>query len=273
MAEQNKDQVAELSAKLSALENESQRLLAALQWSSIVRNILLVCLVGFVAVFGLLYYRLYKDITERKLHEFQTILAAQQDELLEPLTKEAFKLTEDVGPELVTIFEKQIEKDGNKYVNAFNQEREILSQNLQVQVDQTASGLYEKLLNDHEQILREEFPQISSEEDVKMLHDNMGKVYQQLVQRYYIDYFHKEIERMALAIDKFPMAEPDESKGPLAQQVMYELMEMAQMMMVGPSDDLNLAAARESFAIPASSEKAVPSEQPKPDVPDDSGGN
>jgi hypothetical protein len=250
MAEPNRDQVAELSAQLSALEGESQRLLSALQWSSTVRNILLLCLVLFVVVFGWLYYTLSQDIRTRKLEEFKTILADQQHELLEPFSREAFKLAEDVGPEVLQVLQKQVEKDGQKYVNAFNAERDVLTKNLEVHVDESVSKIYERLLDDHEKILQEEFPELNTEGNRTKLRANMSQTYRQLVKRYYIDYFHKEIERMALAIDNFPTAEPDESKGPLAQQVLYELMEMIQMMMVGPSDDLNLNAARESFSTP-----------------------
>lgn len=256
MAEKNNDQVAELSAQLSALEAESQRLLSALQWSSTVRNILALCLVAFVVVFGWTYYNLYREITQQKVAQFQNILAEQQHELLEPMTREAFKLAEDVGPDVLTVFQEQIEKDGRDYVKAFNVERAALSENLEKHVENSANKLYERLMADHEKILQEEFPQLDTEGNRAKLHTNMARVYKQLVQRYYIDYFHKEIERMALAIDNFPMADPDESKGPLAQQILYELMEMVQMMMVGPAGDVNVNAAGD--AAPATSEAAPP---------------
>jgi len=230
MAEQNKDQVTQLSAQLSALESESQRLLAALQWSSLVRNILLLCLVGFVVVFGWLYFKLYRDITQNKLAEFQRILNERQSELVEPLSREAFQLAQDVSPDVLKAFEWRIQSDGRKYVKAFNTERDIISQNLQAQVEDASVKLYERLLNDHEKILKEEFPQLDAQ-DQATLHQNMEKTYRQIAQRYYIDHFHTEIEKLTVAIDNFPMSEPDEAKGPLAQQVLYELMEMVQMMM------------------------------------------
>ncbi len=276
MAEKNNDQVAELSAQLSALEGESQRLLSALQWSSTVRNILLLCLVAFVVVFGIFYYNLFRDIKEKRVIEFQNMLAdpAHQQELLEPLSKEAFQLAEDVGPAVLNAFQRRLESDGRKYVQAFNVQRDTLTDNLEVHVEGAANKIYERLLDDHEKILREEFPQLDTEGNRLKLHSNMAKTYRQMVQRYYIDYFHKEIERMALAVDNFPVADPDETKGPLAQQILYELMEMVQMMMVGPSDDLNLNAARESFSNPpAASEPTPPAEEPKKDAAATSGGN
>ncbi len=273
MAEQNKDQVAELSAQLSALESESQHLLSALQWSSLVRNILLLSLVAFVAVFGLLYYKLYKDITEKKLAEFQTILAERQQELLEPLSKEAFQLAQDVGPDILTAFQYRVESDGDKYIKAFNAERDIVKKNLEAQVEASAHDLYERLLNDHEKILQEEFPQLD-EDDKNRLHANMEQTYRQLVKRYYVDYFHTEIERLALSIDNFPMSEPDQSKGPLAQQVLYELMEMVQMMMVGPTDDLKPVEAGTSTTMPAANPQVPAADKSSVDaIPNSSGGN
>lgn len=258
MSEANKDQVAELSAQLSALENESQRLLSALQWSSTVRNILLLCLVAFCVVFGYLYYSLYREVNEQKIAQIQAILVEKQDEILKPVTDEAYALVQDVGPEVVEIFQKRIESDGKKYVNAFTKERDILSKNLELHVEEAANQTYEKLLADHEKILQEEFPDLDNEANRARLHTNMAETYKEVVRRYYIDYFKKEIEKMAVAVDQFPVAEPDEAKGPLAQQVLYELMEMVQMMMVGPSDDLNLAAAREAFANPPSGSTSEP---------------
>ena len=263
MSEQNKDQVAQLSAQLNALENESQRLLAALSWSSTVRNILLLCFVAFVVVFGWLYYSLYREIKDKKLVQLQAMLSEQQDELLQPVSQEALRLAQEVAPDVLTVVQNRVQADGKKFVKAFNAERDILNQNLQLRVEESANKLYEKLLDSHEKILQEEFPELRNEAAQAKLHDNLGKTYRQLVQRYYIDYFHKEIERMALAVDQFPIADADDSKGPLAQQVLYELMEMVQMMMVGPSDDLNLKATRESFTNPAGSQAAPANEQPK----------
>lgn len=269
MSDANKDAVAELSAQLSSLENEAQRLLSALQYSSTVRNILLLCLVAFCVVFGWLYYRLYREVQDKKIPQLQSIIAEQQNEILEPLTKEAFTLVEDVGPEVVEVFQRRIESDGKKYVKAFEAERDVLSKNLEVHLEDAVNKTYEKLLDDHEKILQEEFPEFTSEGNRLKLHTNMAQTYRQLVRRYYIDYFHNEIEKMALAVDQFPVAEPDEAKGPLPQQVLYELMEMVQMMMVGPTDDLNVAAAREAFSSPANE---APESEPKADPPASSEG-
>jgi hypothetical protein len=257
MADANKDQVAELSAKLNALESESQRLLAALSWSSTVRNILLLCLVGFVVVFGWLYYQLIRDFQQKRFDEIVTAFQSRQDELVAPLSQEAAKLVETVGPDVLSAFGTRVEADGNKYIAAFNAEREKLNESLGTQVEAAAHKLYDRLLNDHEKILREEFPQLN-DDDQKRLHANMERTYRQIAQRYYIDYFQKEIERMTLAIDQFPMSDPDQAKGPLPQQVLYELMEMIQMMMVGPSEDLKPTAPTARPAATSQSNSANP---------------
>lgn len=248
--EPKNDQVAELSQQLRVLEERAQGLLAALRWSSWVRNVLFLCLLAFVVVFGILYYQLYQDITKNKLIEFQNILAEKQQELLEPVSREVFTLVEEVGPEVLQVFQKQIEADGTKYMDAFQKEREVLMADLETHLNEVVSTAYDKMLDEHEKILQAEFPELNSESNRAKLHANMEQTYDQLVRRYYIDYFHNEIERMTMAIDKFPMSEPDETKGPLAQQVLYELMEMIQMMMVEPSDPVGLAQATAAEGAP-----------------------
>ena len=116
--------------QVKRLETESRQLLSALKWSTRVRNMLLICMVAFVAGAGALFYGLFQEIRNSRLAETQQLFIERQDEFLEPLTQAALDVAQTAGPEVFHAFREQFTNDASRYLQVMGQQRDAIAQSL-----------------------------------------------------------------------------------------------------------------------------------------------
>jgi signal transduction histidine kinase len=256
-------QIAVLTDKLNALENESRRILRALQWSTKVRMILFFGLLLFVLISSFLFYRLYNDIKTRRLEEVQRLIAEQPAEFSEPLTRQIMALAEQEGPFVAEAFREQAQEDSQLYVAAFDEERTTLINNLQSQLETKMTASYATMLDEQEQMLKEEFPELEDPEKMQNIRDNMEKIYDKLSKRYYVEFLKDELEDIAVSLDGFPKSEPNDENIPVGEQIATEFLELVRMMLVNS----------DHYVIPPEAEVGARTRVRRPAVKDDSDDN
>lgn len=225
-------QLAAVTDKMNALENESRRILRALHWATKVRLILFCGLLLFVLVSAFLYYRLYIDIRTNRLAEVQRTIEAQPELFSEPLTRQILRLAEEEGPHIAEVFRLQAEADSEVIIAAMNAERDVLIKNLQTDMQEKLTASFSKMLDEQEEMLIKEFPVLEDPEKMENVRNNMEKVYQQFGQRYYVDFLKEELEEIAGKLDEFPASQPKMANISIAEQIGLELFELIRMTLV-----------------------------------------
>ena len=221
-----------LNAKLEALELESRRVLRAMRWSTRVRLILVLALLVFVIVFSLFFYRLYTDIRDRRVAEVQRIINERPEEFSEPLTRQLIQLAEGQGPYIGTVFREQIEKDSQKYVDAFDDERDVFITNMQTMLEGKLNAANAAVMEEHETILRREFPELMDDRKLELIKSNMEEIYTQVGKRYYVDFMGDRLKSIVSKLDTFPAAKPRQPGAPLSEQLASEMLELVRMMVI-----------------------------------------
>jgi len=224
-----KQVVSDPSVQLRELEEESRALLAALRWSSTVRNIILIGLILFVVVFGFLLWNFYQD-WDRRFAEIQRVATARQDEFLQPITQQVYALAQDTWPHVQTVVRTQVENDMPRYQKVFEKEWETMRTNLAGHIESSLFSTYESMIRDHEKILQEEFPELLDEARVNQFRINMEVVYRELAKRYYSDYFRAEFDRLVYLLNTFPAVEPDASRGATSEQIVSGMLDVVRML-------------------------------------------
>ncbi len=221
-----------LNAKLEALELESRRILRALRWSSKVRLILIIALILFVIVFSFLFYRLYNEIRDTRIAEVQRIINEQPQEFSEPLTRQLIVLAQDQGPYVGTVFREQIEEDSQKYVDAFDIEREEFVANMQTMLEDKLDEANAAVMEEHETILRREFPELVDDKKMELIKENMQEIYTQVGKRYYVDFMGDRLKAIVGKLDTFPASTPRQPGAALSEQIATEMLELVRMMVI-----------------------------------------
>jgi hypothetical protein len=221
-----------LNDKLSALENESMRILNALQWATKVRMILFFGLLLFALISAFLFYRLYIDIKDERIAKVQQIIAEKPAEFSEPLTRQVMSLAEEQGPFVMDVFRKQAQQDSELYLNALDTERETLINNLQKSVEVKLAASYTKLLDEQEALLVREFPELKDPRKMENVRRNLEMVYQKVGNRYYANYLKEELDELSNRLDTFPPTEPKQYGVPVAEQIAGESLELVRMMLI-----------------------------------------
>jgi len=254
-------QLAVLTDKLNALENESRRILRALQWATKVRMILFCALLMFVLVSLVLFYRLYVDVRYNRIALVQQTIEQQPERFSEPLTRQIMLLAEEQGPHVVEVFRAQAVEDSDVIVQALNQERTVLINNLQENMEQKLAVFSSSLLDEQEKLLVEEFPVLKDPEKMENVRKNMEKVYQQFAERYYVDFMKEELEEMAVKLDAFPPTEPKMANISIAEQIALEFIELVRMTVV--------YADKYVFSDDPAGENGVPDPEPEAGISGD----
>ncbi|MDG1873359.1 MAG: hypothetical protein P8J27_05585 [Mariniblastus sp.] len=226
------EQIEFLNEKLNELENESRRILQALNWSSKVRLILSVALLFFVLITGFLFYSLYVDIKTNRIAEVQRIINENPEEFSEPLTRQVMALAEEQGPFVVEAFRKQAQEDSELYLSAFDQERNTLISSMQNKLETKLADSYAAMLLEQEQMLREEFPVLKDPEKLAKIRANMEKVYDKIGKRYFVDSLRDEMENIADKLDTFPVSTPKVDNIPIVEQIASEMLELVRLMTI-----------------------------------------
>jgi len=166
------------------------------------------------------------------------------NESSEPAKKELRLLIENCQPVLTEAFQKQAEADMPKYTEVFTQERDKLRANLEVRLSREITARYQETGERCQEILREEFPQVQDPELLVKVYTSIEGIMEKLVEKYYSDQVHQELQELQHTWDDFEMADlPGPGEPPLEQKFVTSLLRLA-------ADKLDKGPVFESAALP-----------------------
>jgi class 3 adenylate cyclase len=187
-----------------------------------------------------------KDFAAVALNQFFEVVDMEQrakaeqaedwDELLNQYSDTLVHEMEDLGkssmPIVEAAFRDQMRKDMGKHRAMFNEQRDLLVSNLQEQGDALLQARYQKILDQHKTILREEFEDLDDEKMERMLvHFNVAM--ERLLKKYYIDEIESQMNRLRGTFDEFAVGEPPSSGETLNQQLLGTSVELLTVKFVG----------------------------------------
>jgi len=252
-----------LSRKAEAIERESTALVKALGRARRTRQCLSLVVVVLIVAICALFYRLGDQFrseqnTNLLLRTAEKQLAQRTDLFL----TEVRKLADHSAPVLAEAFSAQSKKDMPKYGEAFNRERAVLLENLQERLKKQVQAHQKKVLDQHEAILKEEFPQFDDKKLHARMLDNMQIAMTPLVQKYYIDELGRQLQDMYDSWDEFPVAGPVRKGDPPLEDVPYgQLLELLTVKLSRSSEDHPQGPSTEKQ--PAADKKNKPESEKK----------
>ena len=233
------EQIQAVANRVEAVERQATAIEASLSASLWIRRVLVLGFVAFLCVFGYLFYRLAADF-QKKENLDQLVAKFQQrleETTLDKLQREVRSLVDTAQPVLTEAFTAQAKKDESKYAAALEQEREVFLQNLQQRLQDQLNERYHGILDEHRAVLKEEFPNLTDEQ-LGLMAENIQKAAEQLIQKYYVDRMHDELEDMFAIWDEFPVADPvGPNDIPLEDQLIGTLLEVLTMKLTGSGSD------------------------------------
>jgi hypothetical protein len=202
------DEMQALSRQSEAVQRASADLTAALNRARGVRLCLVVAAVLLVA---LICFKFYSFGLEVQSPAYQSeLLSISQKRLAaksSDWSKQVETLIDKTSPALTKAFQEQINKDMPEFQKQLEKEKDTLATNLQEEFNKKVNSYYEKLQSQQEAMLKEEFPSIKDPATHEKMVKNIDKAVQNLVKRYFVDDFRKQIEEMQSTWDHFPEAE------------------------------------------------------------------
>lgn len=234
----------DLSGLASRVQSVKQDVVTVKQLLASARKVrlclILVVLVWLGAVawtFLGMFNRLFSEEFRQELGNAAT---GQLQDKTKQVQTEATKLWNNAQPVLTEAFNKQREKDADKLANTLEEQRELLKTNLQTRVEEEVKARYEKVVEKHRKLLESEFPLVKDEETHQRMIDNLSVAMLDLVEKYYVEEFKRQLERLSQTWEDFPMADPLDPKDPeqssLASQLVAELLDLVPLLITASQE-------------------------------------
>lgn len=223
----------QLTIRLDELQRRTDALTTALEHARQTRRIVTIAFIAFVVISGWRFYALANTVTskpyqDRLLVELQKSVATNQD----ILSKEAQRLVDGIQPVVTTAFSEQATKDMPLFMQVFDQERQALTLSLPTRMSERIEKHHHALLRRHEKLIQAEFPSVQNPAVRDRMMANACVALDQLVQKYYVDEFKKELLAMSESWNDFPPALlPTAGEPNLDEQLLGELMDLVAVKM------------------------------------------
>ena len=218
-----------LTARIEALERETEALSAALAGAQRSRLLITLLFLAFVGVAITAFYRQGKQLTEeRYLNELRAVAEKSLNDHQKQYLGELEKLAREAGPKVSDAFYSQAKRDFPVYLNKFGSERDTLVSNLQRRLDTRLTERFNQSLKQHEALLKEEFPLADKPEMHERMRQNVEVALERLSKKYYADQLNVMLFALFDAWDAFPAApKPLPGEVPLEDQFIGTLLDIA----------------------------------------------
>jgi hypothetical protein len=120
--------------------------------------------------------------------------------------------SETVAPIGDAVYD-QARRDFPKYVDVLEREGDVFLENVEQIFLRQVKDQYHTYLAVHREVLRQEFPQNASDENVDRVMREFEQTFDRIVERYYLDEFRREAKetgKLWTAIQPFPLPGPNE---------------------------------------------------------------
>lgn len=244
-----------LLARIETIESDAAAMKVAHSRSRLARLVILLMLAVAAVVFVYLFLSLATRFTDggrqrnfaaTALNQFFEVVdlderakAEQADnweELLNQYSEMLVAEMQDLGQTAMPIvqesFTTQINKDMGKHRAMFNEQRDLLVDNLQTRGDELLKARYQKILDQHKQILQSEFEGLDDAKMERMLaHINIAM--NRLVKKYYSDEIEGQFNQLRKTFDEFAVSDPPSDGETLNQQLLGTSVELLTVKFVG----------------------------------------
>jgi hypothetical protein len=211
----SKDDGQGLSRQVEAVQKASADLSAAMARSRGCRLCLFLAAVLLIAYICWQFYSLGMSVQSTEYQNAlvstaQKRLAAKSDQY----SKHLEMLVEKTKDPVYKAFEAQIKKDVPTFMKEMEKEKDTLAANVEKEFTERVNKYYEGLSKDQEKALEKEFPSIKDPATRERMVNNVDKAVQNLVKRYYVEDFRRQIEEMQATWESFPEASPPKAGDP-----------------------------------------------------------
>jgi hypothetical protein len=144
----------------------------------------------------------YTAVAKERLAEHSDVILAEVGDL-----------TAETAPVLGKAFYNQAREDYKLYLTALEREGNTYLTNVETILVAEAKDQYGEFLRRHRQVLREEFPDHASDENVEKVLAEFEHTLDRLIERYYLDEFRRESQRTVALwknIEPVELPRPDE---------------------------------------------------------------
>lgn len=214
-----------LTQQMENILRESDELMASMARARAVRLLLFVAILAFVLVTVLKFYQLgagfYSDENQKVL------LAKVQDQWArnsDSYMKQVQMLVDKSSPVLTNAFYDQAKKDLPSYFQAMEKERDKLVENLETQLADKLTIQHQDADGRYRQMLQKEFPALKDEKLHAQMVANVQAAVKKLVQKYYVQELHDEMQALYNTWDTFPAKKPAPGEEPLEDQLIANLL-------------------------------------------------
>jgi hypothetical protein len=174
---------------------------------------------------GLVFAILYSSLATPGLPIDESAVVARAKDRLEANQKEILQevasFVGEASPPIVTTFAHQIREDLPVYARALNDQSDELIAGLEDQIRQRVRAQTDEFVAKHRNILKEEFPEITSEETREQLLRDYRRTANRLLERYYVDDFKQEAKKTVSVWQKIKPVESPEGAPLRAELLEY----------------------------------------------------
>ncbi|HEV3341984.1 MAG TPA: hypothetical protein VG125_16570 [Pirellulales bacterium] len=196
-----------LAARIDDLERETAALTAALAHAQRTRLAITLLLLAFVGIAITAFYLQARHLTEEKyLAQLRTVAEKSLMDHQKQYLGQLETLAKEAGPALRDAFQAQAKRDFPTYLNKVGAERDQLVNNLKERLDKKLAERFQQSLDQHEALLKAEFPLADKPELHERMMNNVGVAMERLSQKYYADELNREMFALYDAWDAFPPA-------------------------------------------------------------------
>jgi hypothetical protein len=219
--------------EVDAVLREASALTSALSRARVVRRLLLLAVVIFVAALGYAIYNEANHFMSPKYRDdlmnvAQERLKANQDKYMHHVQD----LYEKNYPIITEAFYTQAKQDMPKFLQEIEKERGTLSDRLQAELQKRLDKHYETLVAKHQKTIEQELPGAKDEKMREKMTKNLTLAVQKVSKKYYVDELHAQIETLFKTWDKFPPAEdPKPGEPSIDDQLLPALLDVLKDML------------------------------------------
>ena len=131
----------------------------------------------------------------------------------EVLEQELMSLASETVPPITDAVYEQARRDFPKYVSVLEREGQVFLKSVEESFVRQVKDQYHDYLQVHREVLKQEFPEYTSEENVERVMKEFEQMFDRIVERYYLDEFRREAkqtEALWTAIEPLPLPGPNE---------------------------------------------------------------
>jgi hypothetical protein len=172
--------------------DDRQNTVSALTTANVLLGLLAAVFLGAFIYAEFLYQpELNPQAAARYTEVAKARLAEHSDEIL----AEVGDVTAETAPVIGKALYDQSQEDYKLYLTALEREGKTYLANVEEILVAEAQDQYGEFLRRHRQVLREEFPDQASDENVEQVLAEFDQTFDRLIERYYLDEFRRESQR------------------------------------------------------------------------------